>query len=82
MDGMNTKRGFTSVEFSKIESSAVLSRTRVLGLLQHPVKTTGRFTSNFERGIELLLLRNYQLPQIWKKLLGNICYKLLFFNGF
>lgn len=60
MDGMNTKRSFTSEEFSKIGSSAVLARIRVLGLLlQHPVKSTGRFTSNFERWIELLLLTNY-----------------------
>lgn len=59
MDGMNTKRSFTSEEFSKIGSSAVLARIRVLGLLQHPVKPTGRFTSNFERWIELLLLTNY-----------------------
>jgi len=67
MDEMNTKRSFTLEEFSKIGSSAVLTRNRVLGLLQHPVKFTGRFTSNFERWIELLFLTNYQLPLVWKK---------------
>lgn len=49
MDGMNTTKSFTSEEFSKIGSSEVLARIRVLDLLQHPVKSTGRVTSNFER---------------------------------
>lgn len=67
MDGMNTTRSFTWEEFSKIGSSEVLARIRVLDLLQHPVKSIGRVTSNFERSTELLLLTNYQLLLVWKK---------------
>lgn len=67
MNGINTEGSFSSEESSKIGSSRGLARIRVLGLLQHPVKSTGRFTSNFERWIELLLLTNYQLPLLQKK---------------
>lgn len=72
MDGMNTKRSSASEEFSKLGSSAVLARIRVLGLLQHPAKSTGSFTSNFDKWIELLLLTNY--PQFGRNhILGITC---------
>lgn len=66
INGMSRKRSFTSEVF-KMGIFAVLERIRILILLQNPMKSKERFTSDFERWIKLLLLTNNHLTLVFKK---------------